>query len=101
MNQQKEYEEFTVISTFWSWVILIAFSALIICWGMFVEMMAGEDQPRTWDFGALPDVPAQSTYSTVEPPVEVNVPLQIQRLPEAYYDANAVTPSAGVSGFGR
>ena len=89
MDQHKEYEEFTVISTFWSWVLLIAFSALIMCWGMFVEMMAGEDQPRHWDFGVLPDVPSQSVYSTVAPPNDANVPLQIQRLPEAQYDKNA------------
>ena len=90
MDQKKEYEEFTVISTFWSWVLLIAFSALIMCWGMFVEMMAGDVEPtRTWDFGALPDVPSQSPYSTVAPPNDVNVPLQIHRLPEAYYDKNA------------
>jgi hypothetical protein len=101
MNQQKEYEEFTVISTFWSWVLLIAFSILIMSWGMFIKMMVGREQPRTWDFGTLPDVPAQSPYSSVKPPVEVNTPLQIQRLPEAYYDANTVTPSADVSGFGR
>jgi hypothetical protein len=89
MNQKKEYEEFTVISPLWSWAFLIAFTALIMGWGMFVEMMVGQEQPRTWDFGVLPDVPAQSAYSTVKPPVEVNVPLQIQRLPEAQYDKNA------------
>jgi hypothetical protein len=100
MGNKKEYEEFTVISSFWSWVLLIAFSIIIMSWGMFIKMMVGKEQPRTWDFGALPDVPAQSSYSTVKPPVEVNVPLQIQRLPEAYYDANAVTPSAGYSEFG-
>ena len=37
----------------------------------------------------LPDTPAESVYSTVAAPNDVNVPLQIQRLPEAYYDKNA------------
>jgi len=88
MDQQKEYEEFTIVSPTWSWAFLIAFTALIMCWGMFVEMMAGEDQPRTWDFGVLPDVPSQSVYSTVAQPNDVNVPLQIKPLPEAMWDKN-------------
>jgi hypothetical protein len=100
MDQKKEYEEFTVISSFRSWVLLIAFSILIMSWGMFIKMMVGKEHSRTWDFGTLPDVPAESSYSTVKPPVEANVPLQIQRLPEAYYDANNVTPSAGISIMG-
>ena len=81
-GKQKEYEEFTLISSFRSWVILIAFSALILGWGMFVEMMI-EERPPQWDFGALPDTPSQSAYSTVLPPSEVNVPYQMPRIPDA------------------
>ncbi len=81
-GSRKEYEEFTLISGTWSWVILIAFSALILGWGMFLEMMI-EERPPQWDFGALPDAPSQSAYSTVLPPSDVNVPYQMQRIPDA------------------
>jgi hypothetical protein len=79
---RKEYEEQTIISSFWSWVILIVFCAIIMGWGMFVEMIVGE-QPSHWDFGILPDTPSQSVYSTVSPPSDVNVPYQIHRIPDA------------------
>lgn len=82
MNNKKEYEEFVQISSFASWVILIAFCALIMSWGMFVEMMI-MDRPAQWDFGQLPDTPSESVYSTSVPPPEVNVPFQIQRIPDA------------------
>jgi hypothetical protein len=78
----KEYEELTLISSFWSWVILILFTALILSWGMFVEMMVGVSPPQ-WDFGVLPDAPSQSAYSTSLPPSDVNVPYQIHRIPDA------------------
>lgn len=89
MKLEKKYEEFTLISSFWSWVILIIFSATIMGWGMFVHMMVDREVPRQWDFGQYPDVPAESEYSTVPAPNNVNVPLQIERLPEAYYDKKA------------
>ena len=83
MNKNhKEYEEFTQISAFWSWVFLIAFCALILGWGMFVEMMV-MGQPPHWDFGQLPDTPSQSIYSTSPAPADVNIPYQIQRIPDA------------------
>lgn len=81
-GNSKEYEEFTLISGTWSWVILIAFSALILGWGMFLEMMI-EERPPQWDFGVLPDAPSQSAYSTVLPPGDVNVPYQIHPIPNA------------------
>jgi hypothetical protein len=79
---QKEYEEQTIISSVTSWVILIVFPIIILSWGMFVEMivMVG---PSYWDFGVLPDTPAQSQYSTAFPPPDINVPYQIHRLPDA------------------
>jgi hypothetical protein len=81
-GRRKEYEEETIISSFWSWVILIIFCAIIMGWGMFVEMIVGV-QPPHWDFGVLPDTPSQSVYSTVSPPSDVNVPYQIHRIPDA------------------
>jgi hypothetical protein len=79
---QKEYEEQTLISSLASWIILIVFSALIMGWGMFVEMIVGV-QPAHWDFGVLPDTPSVSEYSTALPPPDVNVPYQIHRIPDA------------------
>ena len=81
-SRRKEYEEETIISSFWSWVILIAFCAVIMGWGMFVEMIV-EAGPPHWDFGVLPDTPSQSAYSTALPPPDVNVPYQIHRIPDA------------------
>lgn len=81
-GMRKEYEEQTIISSFWSWVILIVFPIMILGWGMFVEMIV-EESPSHWDFGVLPDTPSQSVYSTVLPPSDINVPYQIQRIPDA------------------
>jgi hypothetical protein len=81
-GQQKEYEEQTIISPVVGWVILILFAALIMSWGMFVEMIVST-QPAHWDFGVLPDTPSQSQYSTAFPPADVNVPYQIHRIPDA------------------
>jgi hypothetical protein len=83
-DNQKEYEEFFQISAFWSWVILIAFCALIMSWGMFVEMMV-KTQPPHWDFGQLPDTPSESIYSTLQPPADVNIPYQMQYIPDAQF----------------
>ncbi len=90
MNNQKEYEEFVRISGLWSWIILIAFCALILGWGMYVEMMI-PDKPRQWDFGQLPDTPSESAYSTTAPPSDVNIPLQIQRIPDAQLPLGKIT----------
>jgi hypothetical protein len=79
---RKEYEEQTIISSFWSWVILIVFPIMILGWGMFVEMIVVTG-PSRWDFGVLPDTPSQSAYSTALPPSDVNVPYQIHRIPDA------------------
>jgi hypothetical protein len=82
-GNHKEYEELTHVSSFWSWVFLIVFSAIILGWGMFVEKMVTTAPPQ-WDFGVLPDTPSQSVYSTILPPVEeVNIPYQMTRIPDA------------------
>lgn len=80
MDHKKEYEEFVQISSFASWVILILFCALILGWGMIVEMMV-MDAPPQWDFGVLPDTPSQSVYSSAPLPPDVNVPKQIEPVP--------------------
>jgi len=93
-QKEKEYEEMTFISGLTSWIILIAFSATILSWGMLVKMMVST-QPAHWDFGQLPDTPSQSIYSTAEPqknvtipnfysiPAPQGIPYQIHRIPDA------------------
>jgi hypothetical protein len=71
----------------WSWVILIAFCALIIAWG-FVNFRLVQDAPRHWDFGALPAAPSQSIYSTMPTPQPTTLPRQIVPLPEAQTATN-------------
>jgi hypothetical protein len=81
MEEKDRYEEFKVVSNFWGWVILISFAATILISGMIFHMSIKE-VPREWDFGALPDTPAKSIYSTREPRETNSVQLQITPLPE-------------------
>ena len=93
----EQYEENRQIGAFWGWFVVFALTAGIIGWCMFL-MMTVADPPREWDFGALPDVPAQSIYSTQQSPsalwyfpvrlrtppwVTQDVPKQMPTLPEA------------------
>ncbi len=85
MNEnRKEYEESFQISKLSSWIFLILFCSIILGWGMFVEMMVMTEEPH-WDFGQLPDTPGESIYSTLLPPLDVNVPYQIQHIPDAQF----------------
>jgi len=69
-------------SPVWEWVIIILFSASIAGYGWLVYGLVA-DPPRHWDFGQLPDTPAESIYSTEQPASGVKPAGQIQRLPEA------------------
>jgi hypothetical protein len=85
----EKYEEYKVLKKpFWGWGILIAFSAAILGWGMFVEMVI-QETPRQWDFGTLPDTPAESVYSTAPHPPEVNAPIQVPQVPGSGWDKKA------------
>ncbi len=82
MHQHEEHGE---IAQPLSWALIVLLTAAVISWCMFIMMMV-EDRPRTWDFGALPDVPAESVYSTrpgVPPFDPKQFPLQMPKLPEA------------------
>jgi hypothetical protein len=67
---------------------VVALSAAVLSWGMVLHAIV-RDEPRQWDFGALPDVPGQSVYSTATPPAggptgpAGKAPLQMAPLPEA------------------
>jgi hypothetical protein len=64
------------------WVIVVVACAGIVAWGM-VNYQFIKDEPRQWDFGALPDVPGESAYSTTAQPRQGEPPKQIKALPEA------------------
>ncbi len=81
MDKEYEvYEEYTPGGPFagWAWVLGISFAVLAL--GMFLHTRIS-DPPRTWDFGALPDTPAQSVYSTLEPPLRELAPFEDKAVP--------------------
>jgi hypothetical protein len=90
-NPVPEYEENLKVSPMAGWLVLIVFTFVILGWGMLL-MMAIMDTPREWDFGAYPDIPSQSVYSTSEPIKKAKVPLQISPLPEAQGQNNLGQP---------
>ena len=49
--------------------LLVAFglAAGFLLWGLFLFFTVGIKAPPAWDFGAVPDVPGLSVYSTVAP----------------------------------
>lgn len=59
----KKFEEYRELSPFLGWVILVLLSIVILAWGMVI-MFTVRDVPRHWDFGQLPDTPAESVHST-------------------------------------
>jgi len=82
MSETKWYSEEHELSALWSWLLIIAFSAAIMGYGWLVYSII-PDAPRQWDFGQLPDTPAESIYSTEEPSPTVRPGRQFPRLPEA------------------
>lgn len=81
----KQSEEYRFISARASWAIIIVFSMAIIGWGL-VNWAAIKDRPRDWDYGSLPDTPAESVYSSHAPTQSTAEPPQFQPLPEARPD---------------
>jgi hypothetical protein len=79
-NEPKWYDEEKDIPDFWSWVILVLFSAAIVGYGI-VTYLAVDDGPRKWEYGTLPDTPAQSIYNTKVPDKPAAAPRQIPQLP--------------------
>jgi len=77
-----EDEEKHEISLGWSWFLVAALSGLIVAWGVFCYVFV-KDGPRRWSFGALPDTPSQSIYSSEQAPERASPPRQVAPLPEA------------------
>jgi hypothetical protein len=82
MEDKHLYDEHQELPSPWEWVILIVFSASIAGFGWLVYLLV-PDGPRYWDFGQLPDTPAESIYSTEQPNLGRKPQQQILRLPEA------------------
>ena len=64
------------------WVIVFAICVGLVAWGV-VNWFFVREGPRSWDYGALPDVPGQSVYSSEGLPRNKAVSIQVHRLPEA------------------
>jgi len=82
MSDNKWYEEDHELSPLWGWLIIIAFSASIMGFGWLMYLII-PDAARQWDFGQLPDTPAESIYSSEEPKDSASPQRQLLRLPEA------------------
>ena len=83
-NVQEEYEV-QPESHRNGWAVLLAVCLALLAWGLaiFLFVPAVPDAQRRWDFGALPDVPGQSVYSTSTTPLAASAPAQLPPLPEA------------------
>ena len=77
-----EYEHESRKSPRSGWWTVVAICASLAAWGL-IQYATVRDSPRQWDFGALPDAPGQSVYSTSQPARMKIVPPQMQPLPEA------------------
>jgi hypothetical protein len=81
MDREHEiYEEYTPAGPFVGWLTVLGVSFAILALGMFLHTKIS-DPPRTWDFGALPDIPGESIYSTLEPEVRQLAPLENDVVP--------------------
>lgn len=82
MEELPKYDEKQELPSPWEWVILVVFSASIVGFGWLVYLLV-PDGPRHWDFGQLPDAPAESIYSTNRPAAAPKPRQQVWPLPEA------------------
>jgi len=51
-----------------SWAIVLLIVTFIVVYGAVVFLAVGDKGPPKWGFGALPDVPGESAYSTERKP---------------------------------
>ncbi|MCE5326209.1 MAG: hypothetical protein LLG01_07310 [Planctomycetaceae bacterium] len=89
----ERYEQYLHAKPVWGWVLAISLTLGVVTWCMIFHMFM-PDVPRVWDFGAVPDVPAQSVYSSSRPSDEQNrhAPRQIEMLPGAHDIADKGAP---------
>jgi len=79
-HERAIYEEYTPTTPRTSWAILLGVSFAVLTLGMFLHAKI-PDTPRKWDFGALPDTPAESVYSTARPTVRPLAPREVEGVP--------------------
>jgi len=49
------------------WLIVGSMVLLFLLYGFFMYFAVGDKGPPSWDFGVVPDIPGQSSYSTHPP----------------------------------
>jgi hypothetical protein len=76
------------------WWTVVPICACLAAWGL-IQYVTIRDAPRQWDFGALPDAPGQSIYSSSRPAQPKVAPPQMQPLPEAQTQPARTGPSSG------
>jgi hypothetical protein len=91
-SHSEKYEEYDHIPQWLGWIILLGLSFFILSWGMLLMMLV-VDTPRRWDFGALPDTPAESVYASQQPWSKATGP-QVAPLPEARSLSTPAEPGA-------
>ncbi len=70
------------------WLVVIGLALSLFIYGMFAYLVIGDKGPPEWDFGTVPDIPAQSFYSSkpgIRGPQAVPEPQHVNekpRLPE-------------------
>jgi hypothetical protein len=75
-----DYEEFTVAKQPYGWAMVIGLCLITIAIG-YVQYLFIPDTPRQWDYGALPDAPGKSVYSSERPPAAAPAPPQLPPFP--------------------
>lgn len=93
------YEEYSEVRQFWAWVIVFGLATLLMGVPMWLHMMVAE-VPRQWDFGQLPSTPAESRYTTTEPPNPKAAPRQFEPLPELHMKLSPAGAAAPVTQAG-
>lgn len=89
MSQEDEHPLISE-STGW-WLVMVLCLAIVVVGLLIYKSIP--DAPRDWDFGALPDAPGQSVYSTQATPLTATPTRQLPMLPEA-------RPGVGPTGVG-
>jgi hypothetical protein len=64
------------------WIVIVLIAMLVVAWGLLAFALV-RDVPRAWHYGALPDTPGESVYSSNPTPDATTPPPQIAPLPEA------------------
>ncbi len=61
-------------------MIVLIIVVVMVAWigGIFLLI---PDRPRAWDYGAVPEVPGESRFSTQQPPAGTLPPPQVPSVP--------------------